>query len=102
MEGKHVLASLLMCVVALSSLGFVFASSNMPPGAPPPSAGGTMTFYREGQYKAFLTHAITSFSDRGLYKVTLTTSLDLTMIVIDCCVMGDTIAVFNPTKTGPM
>jgi len=101
MEGKHVLASLLIFVVTLSSLGFVFASSNMPPGAPPPSAGGKITFSREGQYKAWLTHAITSYSDRGLYKVTLTTSLDLTMIVIDCCIQGDTIAVFNPGPTGP-
>ena len=94
------LASLLMFVVVLSSLGFVFASNNnVPPGASPASAGGTMTFSGEGQYAVFLTHAITSLSDRGLYTVKLTTRLDLTIIVIDCCVQGDTIALFNPTPT---
>ena len=96
MEAKHVLAGLLMLVVALSSVSFALSQGgNADLGSLSAGKSFLYTFTAEGQFRLFKSH-VKSLSDQVTYKITLTTNLKLTIIIADCCVMGDTIALYYP------
>jgi hypothetical protein len=99
MQGKQAYAGLLMFVVALSSVGFAFGQDNVQPG-PGPGPGVTHSFILgdEGNYY-FSEDRLYSLSDRTTYTMTLWVKLKVTIIVADCCTMGDTIALYYPTMT---
>jgi len=56
------------------------------------------TFTGEGQYKYYYSN-LGSLADRDKFVMTTTVKLTITVIVADCCIMGDTIGIFYPTST---
>lgn len=67
------------------------------------SRGTTYTFTLSGEGQSWslgsMGSTLSSLSDRDTFKMTLSVKLTITIVVADCCVMGDTIAVFHPTST---
>lgn len=91
-------------VVALLSSMFVEVSSaesaNSISDIKSSGAVYEFTLSWEGEYWTFPDpgwSSLGSLEDRDTFIMTLTTDLKITVIVADCCLMGDTIAVFYPT-----
>jgi len=56
------------------------------------------TFSEEGQYQHVFGVIIGTATDRDTYIINITKTLTITVVVADCCLMGDTIAIFYPTN----
>lgn len=97
--GLLVFASL----VGLSSVG-LSSEANVPSNAlgMADSAGVTrsFTFTGEGQSRNYISD-LDNLTDRDKYVMNLTTRLTITVVVADCCLMNDTIAIFYPYSTTP-
>jgi len=67
------------------------------------SRGTTYTFTLSGEGQSWtlgpMGSTLSSLTDRDTFKMTLSVKLTITVVVADCCVMGDTIAVFYPSST---
>jgi len=99
---KNKLPFVLIAVALLSTM-FVEVSSaesaNNIGGISPFQIGKTyyVTFRVEGEYEHF--SSVLYLKDRDTYNMTLENDLTITVIVADCCLMGDKIAIFYPNPT---
>jgi len=96
-KGK-ILFGMLALAMLSSLLTGAFGSGNGFGQVKPSGATYSFTFTGEGQSKSYYSN-LASLADRDKFVMTTTVKLTITVIVADCCIMGDTIGIFYPTST---
>ncbi len=91
---------MLASVVGFS--GFSAASSANSLGVGATGVTLNWSFSGEGQMKSSGGIDLASIADRVTVVMTLTTKLKITLVIADCCLMGDTITAFYPTTVAPV
>jgi hypothetical protein len=100
MEKRFAFATLLILTVLVGTVGFVSADYNVLPSVSPSLPGTTYKFtLKEEGYYFFTPSVLTSLTVADDYHMTLSTRVRVTIIVADCCVMGDTIVLLRPLTT---
>jgi hypothetical protein len=103
MEKRFAFAALLV-LMTLSTVGFVSADYNGPPSTVTPGKTYTFTLAHEGASYAPSTPSLAGTKAKGYYDTYVMTisgsdTLKVTIVLEDCCTMGDTIALYQPLTT---
>lgn len=94
---RKMLFGFVAVLMLASMVGLSSASSANSLGVSSTGASFVWNFTGEGQVKSSGGTDLASYADRVMVTLTLTTRLKITVVIADCCLMGDTIAAFYPT-----